>query len=80
MKITIYFKSYGRFFEHTIPQAHVDRAICNWRKYADTLIALAKRKIGDDAMFTRVVKNDSTYRIAYSNKDLYNVPKILNSL
>lgn len=80
MKITIYFTAHGRTFEHTIPAEHIDRALFYWRKYADTLLALVKRKIGFFATFSKVVKNNSAYQNVYSNKELYNVPKILNTL
>jgi hypothetical protein len=80
MKITLHFIAHGRTFEHTIPAEHTDRALFHWRKYADTLLALVKRKIGCFATFSKVVKNDGAYKNAFSNKELYNVPKILNTL
>lgn len=80
MKITIHFTAHGRTFEHTIPAEHTDRALFHWRKYADTLLALVKRKIGVFATFSKVIKNDTKHKNAYSNKELLNVPKILNSL
>lgn len=80
MKVNLVFYCGDLRYEHCIPEKHLAKALIEWRKYSESILNLAKNKIGYGATFCRldkITEVDTISENIYSKRDIYKVPDIL---